>query len=126
MPTFLLVEGEPGIGKSRLLRELVRSARSSGVSVLEARGFETEVARPFGVWLAFASGDGERHPLTELGPEMGSAGGSRAAASRSRPVPSPRASRRSPTPRLGRRCRCSSVSTICSGSTSRRWLSCTP
>src|SRR5437763_14791422 len=35
------IEGEPGIGKTRLARECLRWARAQGAGVLEARAFET-------------------------------------------------------------------------------------
>ncbi len=46
----LLVSGEPGIGKSRLLEELAAQVTDSGGRVLHARGFEAEMVRPYGVW----------------------------------------------------------------------------
>ena len=70
--SLLLVEGEPGIGKSRLLSEVVQSALRRGIGVGAARGFETEVTRPFGVWSALSTPDGSRHPLVELGPSLAS------------------------------------------------------
>jgi len=43
-----LIEGEPGIGKSRLLGEVLDSARSLGFEVLLGAGEELERDRPFG------------------------------------------------------------------------------
>jgi tetratricopeptide (TPR) repeat protein len=43
-----LIEGEPGIGKTRLLREMLRSAGSLGFDVLLGTGEELERDRPFG------------------------------------------------------------------------------
>jgi DNA-binding SARP family transcriptional activator/tetratricopeptide (TPR) repeat protein len=47
----LLLTGEPGIGKTRLLRELVRDVRSRGGWVLSGPVFETEEIRPYGPWI---------------------------------------------------------------------------
>ncbi|GGK18613.1 hypothetical protein GCM10010124_09030 [Pilimelia terevasa] len=44
-----VVCGDPGIGKSRLLEELVAAARARGVAVLSARAAEYERGVPFGV-----------------------------------------------------------------------------
>jgi DNA-binding SARP family transcriptional activator/tetratricopeptide (TPR) repeat protein len=49
--TVILITGEPGIGKTRLLRELVREARSVGGWVLSGPVFETEEIRPYGPWI---------------------------------------------------------------------------
>ncbi len=49
-PTTILLVGEPGIGKSRLLAHLVERARASGGTVVAGRAFEAERARPYGVW----------------------------------------------------------------------------
>src|SRR5437763_12749612 len=41
------IEGEPGIGKTRLAREFLRWARAQGADVLEARAFETGSHLPY-------------------------------------------------------------------------------
>ena len=45
----LLVEGEAGIGKSRLLDDVLDRARGRGLLVMSGRGEELERTRPFGV-----------------------------------------------------------------------------
>jgi DNA-binding SARP family transcriptional activator len=47
----LLLLGEPGIGKTRLLDELAASVRSSAGLVIRGRGFEAETVRPYGAWI---------------------------------------------------------------------------
>lgn len=49
-PEVLLLLGEPGIGKTRLLEELVKTVQTSDSYVLWGRGFEAEILRPYGVW----------------------------------------------------------------------------
>jgi len=49
--TLLLVEGEPGIGKTAILRELARSADERQMLVLEGRATELERNVPFAVFL---------------------------------------------------------------------------
>jgi DNA-binding SARP family transcriptional activator len=46
-----LVTGEPGIGKSTLLAELVASARARGAVLLSGAAFEGETGRPYGPWI---------------------------------------------------------------------------
>jgi DNA-binding SARP family transcriptional activator/tetratricopeptide (TPR) repeat protein len=46
----LLVLGEPGVGKSRLLAELTGITLERGGRVLAGRGFEAEMIRPYGAW----------------------------------------------------------------------------
>ena len=45
------VEGEPGIGKSRLLAELRARAEANGDVVLAGAGAEFERDRPYGIWV---------------------------------------------------------------------------
>lgn len=47
----LLITGEPGLGKSRLIEEVGHAARTRGGTVLEGRAFEAEAGRPFGPWI---------------------------------------------------------------------------
>lgn len=49
-PNGLLFLGEPGIGKSRLLGELVREGELRHVRIVSARCFEAEAVRPYGCW----------------------------------------------------------------------------
>src|SRR3954451_18712429 len=43
----LVLRGEPGIGKSRLLSEATRAARERGMKVLAATGVQSEAHLPF-------------------------------------------------------------------------------
>jgi DNA-binding SARP family transcriptional activator/tetratricopeptide (TPR) repeat protein len=47
----VLIQGEPGIGKSRLLEVAGELARDAGAYLLEASAFESETIRPFGLWI---------------------------------------------------------------------------
>jgi DNA-binding SARP family transcriptional activator len=46
----LLLRGEPGLGKSRLLQVAAALARESGAGIFKASAFESERIRPFAVW----------------------------------------------------------------------------
>jgi len=57
----LYLEGEAGIGKSRLLAELGQRAVSRGQLVLAGRSWEVESIRPYGTWVEM---------LSELDPDL--------------------------------------------------------
>lgn len=48
---LILIRGEPGIGKSRLLEVVASRARAADVYLLEASAFESESIRPFALWI---------------------------------------------------------------------------
>lgn len=75
---ILLLTGEPGIGKTRLLEEIAATIESFHGCVLWGRGFEAEMVRPYGVWIdAFRSiASNEAALPAKLGgllPELGTA-----------------------------------------------------
>ncbi|MBE9180613.1 AAA family ATPase [Oculatella sp. LEGE 06141] len=47
----LLLLGEVGIGKTRLMEELARTVEASGGYVVWGRGFAAEMVRPYGAWI---------------------------------------------------------------------------
>lgn len=47
---MLLLLGEPGIGKTRLLRMVTEDAAVAGTTTVSARCFEAEMVRPYGLW----------------------------------------------------------------------------
>ncbi|MEO1353586.1 MAG: BTAD domain-containing putative transcriptional regulator [Cyanobacteria bacterium J06635_15] len=74
---MLLLQGEPGIGKTRLLEELCTTVQTADVRLLWGCGFAAEMMRPYGMWIdALRSSDIVSIPNlpTELGflmPELG-------------------------------------------------------
>ena len=55
-PRLVLLSGEPGIGKTRLLRYIEQSIAKAGGDVLVGRAFEAEMRRPYGVWADIIKG----------------------------------------------------------------------
>jgi DNA-binding SARP family transcriptional activator len=77
-PGLCVLQGEPGIGKTRLLEEARVAAIDAGSAVLSGRSYEAETGRPFGAWIdALRSVDPDdlpepvRRELTPLLPELG-------------------------------------------------------
>jgi len=80
----ILLLGEPGIGKTRLLDELKRDTARRGGTVLDGRAYEAETSRPYGPWIdalrqlpPLAIGDTLGGELAPLLPELGDASGER-------------------------------------------------
>jgi DNA-binding SARP family transcriptional activator len=48
---IILVNGEPGVGKTRLLEEVMEAARERGGTVLDGCAYEAESGRPYGPWI---------------------------------------------------------------------------
>jgi DNA-binding SARP family transcriptional activator/tetratricopeptide (TPR) repeat protein len=77
-PPAMLVTGEPGIGKTRLLDLAAEVTRAAGGRVLTGRAFEGEMIRPYSAWVdalrSVALGgavEGLRGELSTLLPELG-------------------------------------------------------
>ena len=69
-PGLVLLTGDPGIGKSRLLRYFDRSIAGAGGQVLAARAFEAEMRRPYGIWADLLKGIGNRAISTATWAEL--------------------------------------------------------
>ncbi len=70
-PALVLIEGEAGIGKTRLLDSALLDARARGMQVVRGRAEELEQSRPFGlVAAAFgcvrSSSDPRRAAIADL------------------------------------------------------------
>jgi DNA-binding SARP family transcriptional activator/tetratricopeptide (TPR) repeat protein len=81
VPRVLVVLGEPGIGKSRMLAEVAARARAAGGTVLAGGAFEAEMVRPYGPWIdalravsASSIPDALRSDLAPLVPQLGGSG----------------------------------------------------
>ena len=48
---IMLLTGDPGLGKTRLLAELAAATRAAGGTVLDGCAYEVESGRPFGPWI---------------------------------------------------------------------------
>jgi len=68
----LLVLGEPGIGKTRLLEELGRLAAARGGRALSGRAFEAELVRPYGAFIDALRG-AFPEPERDAAPELAAA-----------------------------------------------------
>ena len=79
-PAIVLVEGEAGIGKTRLLAEALNDARARGLEIVSGRAQELERTRPFGVLAdtlacSGSSPDPRRRAIAELlAPHLGNLG----------------------------------------------------
>ncbi len=62
----VLMNGEPGIGKSRLMRELARYARTNGLATLTTRCYEFERAMPYQPVIDLVTQALERTPVAAL------------------------------------------------------------
>jgi DNA-binding SARP family transcriptional activator len=76
----VLLNGEPGIGKTRLLSELMAEVRRRHGTVLNGGAYEAETGRPYGPWIdalrrvpAVSVGDTLGADLAPLLPELGHA-----------------------------------------------------
>lgn len=74
----LFLTGEPGVGKTRLLTELISQARGQAGTVLDGRAYEVEGNRPYGPWIdalrrldAAILGSAIGSELAPLLPELG-------------------------------------------------------
>lgn len=63
----LLLTGDSGLGKSRLLSELVADTRRAGGTVLDGCAYEIESGRPFGPWIDAL----RRLPAVSVGEALG-------------------------------------------------------
>lgn len=62
----LLLTGEPGVGKTRLLGELTAAASAAGGSTLGGAAYEVESGRPYGPWIDALGAV----PWSQLGPGL--------------------------------------------------------
>ncbi|MDP3893387.1 BTAD domain-containing putative transcriptional regulator [Nocardioides sp.] len=61
-PGFVVLTGEPGIGKTRLCREVAEVGRERGGRVLVGRGSQDDGAPPLRMWTSVLEGLGEQLP----------------------------------------------------------------
>ncbi len=80
---FLMLKGELGIGKTRLLEELAWKIQSNGGDILWAKGYEAEMLRPYGAWVDAFDGAGATDFFQEFKGLL-QAGGATAAQNRER------------------------------------------
>jgi DNA-binding SARP family transcriptional activator/tetratricopeptide (TPR) repeat protein len=63
----VILAGEPGIGKTRLLEELIAEVQRRGGSRLDGRAYEAEMSRPYGPWIDAL----RRMPAVSIGDTLG-------------------------------------------------------
>jgi DNA-binding CsgD family transcriptional regulator len=68
----MLIVGEPGIGKTRILEELAAAARADGWIVLQGSSFEGEWSPPFGPFAAALAEFIDRSDAKQLTTDLGS------------------------------------------------------
>jgi DNA-binding SARP family transcriptional activator len=68
--SFVLITGEPGIGKTRLVDELVAVCRRGGAATVATRAYEAEGDRPYGPVLDLLAADPMRASVAALDPRL--------------------------------------------------------
>jgi DNA-binding CsgD family transcriptional regulator len=81
-PGLVLISGEPGVGKTRLIRELSQRAADQGWTVLFGRAYESEGAPPYVVFAEALRDYVRASPLEELRIQLGELAGDLALVSR--------------------------------------------
>jgi hypothetical protein len=64
---IVLLSGEPGVGKTRLLAELMREVAARRGTVLDGAAYEAETGRPYGPWIDAL----RRLPVASVGSTLG-------------------------------------------------------
>jgi DNA-binding CsgD family transcriptional regulator len=72
---LFLIEGEAGIGKTRLAQELASFAREDGVTVLWGRCYEDTGVPPYWPWIEIIRGFAATHDIVELRVALGAGAG---------------------------------------------------
>jgi DNA-binding SARP family transcriptional activator len=67
----VLVTGEPGIGKSHMLKRVGERMTAAGGQAFVARAFEAEGARSYGIWIDLLRATMRTQPREELPPKLG-------------------------------------------------------
>lgn len=67
---LVVVAGEAGSGKTRLLEEVTTLVHEAGGEVLAGKAFEAETVRPFGVWIELLRAIPPEEVPAELRPEL--------------------------------------------------------
>lgn len=72
---LVMLAGEPGIGKTRILEEFAETARSAGVTVLWGRCYEGDAARPYGPFVEAIAHHARTADVADLQDDLGSGAG---------------------------------------------------